>query len=109
MVQRDSGKNLRFGQQPISDLSKDILMRLLEANPAKRITWAQFFTHSLFVDKNNSAFGYIAPLNNEISSSYFDVNQASAVNSRFQEDTAKALRKQEFVYPDVLEIADKHT
>lgn len=109
MVQRDSGKNLRFGQEAISDLSKDILTRLLEANPAKRITWAQFFTHSLFADKNNSAFGYIAPLKDGISSSYFDADQASAVNSRFFEDRNKAMNKPEFVYPDVTDYADQNS
>lgn len=83
MVQKDSGKNLRFGSQQISDLSKDILIRLLEPNPAYRITWAQFFTHSLFIDKNNSAFGYLAPVKDAMSASYFNVDQASAVNSRF--------------------------
>lgn len=49
-VQTHSGKNLTFPSQkcPVSDECKDLLIRLLEANPKERIEWDDFFNHKLF-------------------------------------------------------------
>lgn len=61
MVKTQSGSNLQFGiNNHISDLAKDILRRLLEPNPERRITWREFFTHPIFYDKMNSSFGISA-------------------------------------------------
>lgn len=50
-VQTESGKNLRIpnveGNQ-ISAECKDLLVRLLEQDPKKRIEWDEFFNHPLF-------------------------------------------------------------
>lgn len=49
-VQTHSGKNLKFPTDkcPLSEECKDLLSRLLEANPKDRIEWDDFFNHKLF-------------------------------------------------------------
>lgn len=52
MVIKDSGKNLKFKAKPeISKEAKDLLARLIEADPNKRIEWKDFFNHPIFHKK----------------------------------------------------------
>jgi serine/threonine protein kinase len=49
-VQTESGQNLRFPIEKcqISPQCRDLLIRLLEADPKRRIEWDEFFNHSVF-------------------------------------------------------------
>lgn len=48
-VVNNSGRNLKFpNYAPISDLSKDLLRRLLEPKVKHRIKWKEFFNHPIF-------------------------------------------------------------
>lgn len=48
-VKEESGENLEFPDDPpTSDLCKDLLRRLIEQDPKKRIEWKEFFHHELF-------------------------------------------------------------
>ena len=47
-VKDQSGKNLKFGNGNVSDMSKDLLRKLIEPNPSKRIGWEEFYNHPLF-------------------------------------------------------------
>lgn len=47
-VENQSGKNLKFGIQQVSDDAKDLLRRLIEPDVKKRINWDEFFNHTLF-------------------------------------------------------------
>lgn len=59
-INTESGNKLKFGKNPISNAAKDLLMRLIEPNPKRRITWDEFFNHKLFVDHSADA-GLIDP------------------------------------------------
>ena len=51
-VRTETGKNLPMPAPPnLSKECKDVLMRMLEPNPDKRITWKDLFSHPLFIDK----------------------------------------------------------
>lgn len=49
-IRAKSGPNLKFDESlnKISDLSKDLLRKLLEMDPDRRIEWEGFFKHPLF-------------------------------------------------------------
>ena len=47
-VETQSGKNLKFGAQPVSEEAKDLLRRLIEPNVDARIDWDDFFNHNMF-------------------------------------------------------------
>lgn len=49
-IRKYSGSNLPFhdDKNPVSDLSKDLIRRLLEMDPDKRIDWEGFFKHPVF-------------------------------------------------------------
>jgi len=48
-VVNKSGENLRFHSNiSISAHAKDLLIRLLQRNPEKRISWLDFFDHNIF-------------------------------------------------------------
>lgn len=104
LVKTTSGKNLKFpATNPISNLAKDILRRLLEPNPKDRITWREFFTHPIFFDTKNSTFGISALVNPlSMNKSYINPQVANAVNSRFQHDTQKAQNSTKFALADPL-------
>ena len=62
-IEQNSGKNLKFHDDVnmISDLSKDLLKRILEEEPKQRISWEEFFKHELFdvhEDKINKQVGW---------------------------------------------------
>ena len=51
-----SGTNLKFPpKEKYSENSKNLLQKILVADPAKRISWEDFFMHPLFTEyeKNN--------------------------------------------------------
>ena len=54
-IEEKSGKNLRFhlDKNPVSKYSQDLLISLLEKDPAKRISWHDFFNHEIFKCENN--------------------------------------------------------
>lgn len=48
-VVNKSGDNIRFHSNVmISSNAKDLLVRLLQRNPEKRISWIEFFEHAIF-------------------------------------------------------------
>jgi serine/threonine protein kinase len=47
-VQSQSGKNLKFGEQLVSEEAKDLLRRLIEPDVDARIGWDDFYNHNLF-------------------------------------------------------------
>lgn len=48
-VKNESGQNLVFPDDPpTSELCKDLLKRLIEQDPQKRIEWTDFFQHKVF-------------------------------------------------------------
>jgi len=53
-IKRNSGDNLKFDFQVnhISEESQDLLRRLLQQDPDRRIDWVAFFNHPLFNEKN---------------------------------------------------------
>ena len=53
-IRKQSGNNLLFDDRKnkVSDLSKDLLRRLLEQDPDKRIDWDSFFNHPVFKGKH---------------------------------------------------------
>lgn len=53
-IRANSGANLRFRDDinKVSDLSKDLLRRILEMDPDKRIDWEGFFNHPVFSQTN---------------------------------------------------------
>jgi serine/threonine protein kinase len=54
-IEKKSGKNLIFPEtNPICQLTKDFLCKVLEADPTKRISWSQFREHPVF-SKEHSA------------------------------------------------------
>jgi serine/threonine protein kinase len=59
-INTESGNKLKFGKNPISNAAKDLLIRLIEPNPKKRISWDDFFNHKLFVD-HSANIGMIDP------------------------------------------------
>jgi serine/threonine protein kinase len=60
-VETQSGKNLKFGKQQVSDEAKDLLRRLIEPNVDARIGWNDFFNHNLFKvqDKKEAAEDFV--------------------------------------------------
>ena len=50
LMRKNNGDNLKFddSRAKVSELSKDILRRLLRFKPKERISWADFFNHPLF-------------------------------------------------------------
>jgi serine/threonine protein kinase len=109
-VKTESGKNLKFGSKNpnISNLSKDILKRLLEPNPSQRISWAEFFTHPIFNDTKHSLFGISNHNEQNLNSSYINPQHANAVNFRFQNDLQKAKNSRNFTFPDPLEREEQN-
>lgn len=53
-IREKSGKNLPLPDEKnrVSDLSKDLLRRLLEMEPDRRIDWESFFNHLVFSEKH---------------------------------------------------------
>lgn len=49
-IHENSGDKLKFhlDKNPISIYSQDILKKLLQEDPEKRISWTDFFNHALF-------------------------------------------------------------
>jgi serine/threonine protein kinase len=60
-VETQSGKNLKFGVQLVSDEAKDLLRRLIEPNVDARIGWNDFFNDNLFKvqDKKEAAEDFV--------------------------------------------------
>lgn len=52
-IREKSGNNLPFldSKNKVSNLSKDLLKRLLEMDPDRRIDWESFFNHPVFTEK----------------------------------------------------------
>ena len=50
VIEKESGNNLKFldNQHKISDFSKDLLRKMLEQDPKKRIDWPDLFAHKIF-------------------------------------------------------------
>lgn len=68
LIEATSGANLIFPLK-VSKQSEDLLRRLLTMNPNDRISWIEFFKHSLFSDSNglnNSVIGVAQSLGNTI-------------------------------------------
>lgn len=52
-MKKYSGKRLKIPVLPqISDNAKDLLINLMQFDPEKRISWKDFFNHSLFKQNN---------------------------------------------------------
>lgn len=66
LVKTKSGNNLKFPPNlPISSECKNILVHLLQFDPANRIEWDDFFNHKLF-EIHSKKGNHINPLNNSI-------------------------------------------
>lgn len=51
-IKDGSGENLKFydNKNNVSDHSKDLLRRLLQQDPERRLDWDSFFNHPVFSD-----------------------------------------------------------
>jgi len=55
-IQKNSGDKLKIPVKinKISTEAEDLLRKLLQADPANRISWNDFFCHTIFEDKNRT-------------------------------------------------------
>lgn len=53
-INEGSGENLKFydNKNKVSDNSKDLLRRLLQKDPQRRLDWDSFFNHPVFSDES---------------------------------------------------------
>lgn len=101
-VRSFNGAKLNIPSKPaISKTAKDLLMKLLEGDVNRRITWNQFFNHPIFVDINNSS--YVPNFRSSVMkrASKFSgrnvnddtsnpIEKAKKVNNQFEKDKIKA-------------------
>jgi serine/threonine protein kinase len=72
--------------KPVSAESKDLIQRLLQPNPDKRIDWKDFFGHPLFKKFDD-------PMNQQDLKKIGGILQSKMVNDQFQKNIRKLLQK----------------
>lgn len=94
LVKTKSGKNLVFpSNPPTTEECKEILRRLIEPDPKKRIEWTEFFQHSLFFKHENDEQKV------DMKSSVMFRNHEDKVNQLFQKNQNKKQTEIELVDP----------
>lgn len=91
-IKAKAGQNLVFEdhKNKISDQSKDLLRRLLEIDPDRRIDWENFFNHPCFTQGSSSTPNN--QIEQEFAQNRHDVGPAE--NQSFQDPLSMNIRKQ---------------
>ncbi len=51
-IKKNNGKNMTFPDKPdISNITKNLISKMLEMDPKKRISWEELFSHPYFIKK----------------------------------------------------------
>jgi len=95
-INTDSGSNLKFGKNPISNAAKDLLVRPIEPSPKKRISWAEFFNHKLFSDHTGGEI--------DIRRSVFVRAAENRVQKEFEQNRAMKQGETKMVEPENIQI-----
>lgn len=111
-----SGNNLRFPPTvPVSDLSKDLLRRLLQPKVKNRIKWKEFFNHQIF--RNQTVGSYIPQYQSTLNTSQVfsdrnvnednlnPVERVQQVNQTFEQDKKRiGMLSEILVLPDPMNL-----
>lgn len=94
LVKTKSGKHLEFPKNPpTTEECKELLRRLIEPDPKKRIEWTDFFKHTLFFKHDQEEQKV------DMKSSVMFRNHEDKVNQLFQKNQNKKQGEVELVDP----------